>query len=471
MKWSPLAEKVHQFLIRKNMLKQNDKILLAVSGGVDSVVMLSVFLELREHWNWELIVGHIDHGLRPEDDKNESQFCRELAEKNDLHYVEEKVDLNNIKHNEEYAVGSTQNPSIESLARDIRYRAFLQWIKTYQCDAVCTAHHANDQAETVLYRMLTGAGLKGLTGIPEIRGYIKRPLLPFLRNEIEHYAQKMGLQYFQDHTNQNEKYARNKIRHSVLPALKDMGFFQCENALTYSALALEEAVLVIDHYTEIEKEKVLNIESKELKLSMKEYLKLPLLIQKHIIKSIFKKDLNVSRHLSEKQLIQINTFMVTSETGASMTLYGQELTKDRKHIIIPLQETQNLSIDIVCNEGKVSIPKTDIEIEIKIIDPPKSLKTHHDVGLFSIDILGRTCQLRTWLPGDNMKIYGSGHVKKISDILKDEKVKSTEKKYHPVFVLGNDILWIPGVKRSDQFTVKKNDDKLIMITYKHGAGK
>ncbi len=471
MKWSPLAEKVHQSLIRKNLLEQNDKILLAVSGGVDSVVMLSVFLELQERWNWELVVGHIDHGLRPLDDKKESQFCRELAEKNNLLYVEETVDLDSIESKEEYAIISSQNPSIESLARDVRYKVFLRWKNNLKCDAVCTAHHANDQAETVLYRMLTGAGLKGLTGIPVTRGFIKRPLLTFLRKEIENYAKERGLYYFLDYSNADEKFARNKIRHSVLPTLKNMGFPRCETALANSGLALEEAVQVVDHYTKIEMEQVLDINDKELKLSIKEYLSLPRLIQKQILKNIFKYELNISKHLSEDQLLQISNFIVSSETGKTMELFKQKLIKGRKHIIIPLHESQNLSIDIVCKEGKILIPTTDVEIEIKILEVPECLKTNDNTALFSMEIMGRKCQLRTRGPGDKMKVFGSGYSKKINDILKDEKVNIADKRRQPVFVLDNDVLWIPEVKRSDRYTVNKNDDKMIMITYKHGAGK
>ena len=471
MKWSPLAEKVHQFLIRKTLLKQNDKILLAVSGGMDSVVMLSVFLELCERWNWELIVGHIDHGLRPGDDEKESQLCNELAKKNNLQYVEEKVDLKNIKINDEFAESSTQNPSIESLARDVRYRVFSKWVNNLKCNALCTAHHANDQAETVLYRMLTGSGIKGLTGIPISRDFIKRPLLPFLRKEIEDYAKERRLTYFEDHSNADEKFARNKIRHSVLPALVEMGFPQCESALADSSLALEEAVRVIDHYTKLETERVLSISGKELKISINEYLKLSLLIQKQILKNIFKNNLQITKHVSGKQLLQMNTFIISSEIGNTMELFGHELIKDRKHIIIKLKECPKLDVIIFCKEGKISIPDTDIEIEIKIVDVSECLKTNNNTALFSKDIIGKECQLRTWEYGDKMNIFGSGYSKKISDILKDEKVNIADKKHRHVFVVDNHIIWVPGVKRSNQYVVNKKDDKMIMITYKHGAGK
>ncbi|RKY56624.1 MAG: hypothetical protein DRP93_00955, partial [Candidatus Neomarinimicrobiota bacterium] len=200
-------------------------------------------------------------------------------------------------------------------------------------------------------------------------------------------------------------------------------------------------------------------------------LSLPRLIQKQILKNIFKYELNISKHLSEDQLLQISNFIVSSETGKTMELFKQKLIKGRKHIIIPLHESQNLSIDIVCKEGKILIPTTDVEIEIKILEVPECLKTNDNTALFSMEIMGRKCQLRTRGPGDKMKVFGSGYSKKINDILKDEKVNIADKRRQPVFVLDNDVLWIPEVKRSDRYTVNKNDDKMIMITYKHGAGK
>ena len=339
-----------------------------------------------------------------------------------------------------------------------------------KCNALCTDHHANDQAETVLYRMLTGAGIKGLTGIPLSRDFIKRPLLPFLRKEIEDYAQEKHLTYFEDNSNTDEKFARNKIRHSVLPALVEMGFPQSESALADSGLALEEAVSVIDHYTKLETERVLSIFSYELKISIKEYLKLSLLIQKQILKNIFRNNLEIRKHLSEKQLLQMNAFIISSDVGNSMKLYGHELIKDRKHIIIRKKKSVETDENIFCKEGKISIPDTDIEIEIKIVNVPECLKTDNNTGLFSRDIMEKECRLRTWKAGDKMNIFGSGSSKKISDILKDEKVNIAEKKYQHVFLVDNDIVWVPGVKRSDQYVVNNNEDKIVKITYKHGAG-
>jgi len=471
MKWSPLAEKVHQSLIRKTLLKHNDKILLAVSGGVDSVVMLSVFIELQKRWNWELIVGHIDHGLRPGNDINESKFCRELAKKNNLQYVEEKVDLNNSEVIDGYAADSTQNPSIESLARDVRYKFFSNWMNDLQCGAVCTAHHANDQAETVLYRMLTGAGIKGLSGIPESRDFIKRPFLPFLRKDIENYAKERELKYYEDHSNTNEKFARNRIRHSIIPALKELGFPLCENALADSGLAMNEAAQVIDHYANIEEEKVISFLGDKIRLSIKEFQELPLLIQKQILKKMFKNNLLISKHVTEKQLIQLNTFILSSDIGSIKELMGHKFIKGRTHIICKLGEFTNVKQTFLCKAGKIQIPGDDSELEIKNIDTPKSLVTDNSIAFFSRKIMGCELQLRSWHSGDIMRIYGSGHTKKISDILKDEKVNIADKKEQLVLALGEEIIWIPKVKRSDSYIVDGNEKNIIMITYKHGVEK
>ena len=340
-----------------------------------------------------------------------------------------------------------------------------------RCNAICTAHHANDQAETVLYRMLTGAGIKGLSGIPESRDFIKRPFLPFLRKEIENYARELELKYYEDHSNTDEKFARNKIRHSIIPALKKMGFPLCEKALADSGLAMNEATQVIDHYAKIEIEQVLSVSSDEVKLSIKEYQGLPLLIQKQILKNMFKNNLFVSRHISEKQLIQLNTFILSSDMGNSIELLGHKLIKDREHIICKLDEFMRVNLMFLCKEGIIQIPESENKLEIKIVDMPKSLISNNSVALFSTEILDRKLQLRTWKSGDTMRIYGSGYTKKLSDILKDEKVNIADKGQQLVLTLGEDILWIPKVKRSDRYIVNINEDKLVMITYKHGAGK
>lgn len=465
MKWSPLAEKVHQLLIRKALLRQNDKILLALSGGRDSVALLSVMMELKDSWNWEVIVGHIDHNLRPGEDEKEAALCRKLAEEYGLTYVEETVDLLSSSFKKKYKNKSSQNPSIESLAREARYEVFHRWSQELHCNAICSGHHMDDQAETVLYRMLTGSGLKGLLGIPSSREIYVRPLLELSREELSEYVNKRKLSYFDDPSNKEQRFVRNKIRHAVLPALKGMGFDNPEKALSATAASLEEASIALEQIVDESYQRIVSNSAKGVKIRNKQFVILPVYVQKKILRRIFREQFSVGQHLSEKQLDQMSTFIVNGEQGSSTELLGVRILKDREHIIFPFECAEKVQQSFICKPDKVDILDKELLIEIKIVKQDLELKDQF-TSYFSIDLLGEELQFRTWENGDCMTVFGAGKNKKISDILKDEKVGTLEKQTYPVLVKDNTIIWIPGVKRSNEYLVDKNNFEMLVLTYK-----
>lgn len=464
MNCSPLAEKVDSILTRKSLLNEGDKVLLAVSGGMDSIVMFSVFLELQEKWKLELVVGHINHNLRPADDKKEAQLCQDLALKNELLYLEKKIDLSAKEAQEEYAQESGQHASLESLARNARYKVFQKWSQVHHFDAVCSAHHLNDQAETVLYRMLTGSGIKGLKGIPEIRDVYKRPFLDITREEIESYAKEKKLVYYDDPSNKEQRFARNKIRHSIIPALKGMGFSDLEKSLASSANSLDEAVSALDHYTENAYSQAVQITEKQLKIKIDEIEKHPLFIKKQMIRKVFKQAFRVLSHISENQLEQILSFIHHADHGSSFDLYNVKLLKDRKFIVFPFESGDSMMDSFECKPGKYDIAERKIQVEIKAVKKDMN-PIDKQVAYFSISLLGKELTFRSWENGDSMTIFGAGKNKKVSDILKDEKVSVLEKQTYPVLLANERIIWIPGVKRSNEFVVDKDDFEMIVLTY------
>jgi tRNA(Ile)-lysidine synthase len=464
MNWSPLADKVNSILTRKSLLNKGDKVLLAVSGGMDSIVMFSVFLELQEKWNFELVLGHINHNLRPADDKKEAQLCQNLALKNELLYLEKKIDLSAKEAQEEYAQESGQHASLESLARNARYKVFEKWSQVHHFNAVCSAHHLNDQAETVLYRMLTGSGIKGLKGIPEIRDLYKRPFLEISREEIESYAKDNKLEYYEDPSNKEQRFARNKIRHSIIPALKGMGFPDLEKTLASSANSLDEAVSALDHYTESTYLEAVVITEKQLKIKTDELEQHPLFIQKQIIRQVFKEAFQVVAHISDNQLEQILSFIHHADHGNSFDLYNVTLLKDRKFIVSPFETGDSKMDSFECKPGKYDIAGRKIQVEIKAVKKDMIPFDKH-LAYFSISLLGKELTFRSWENGDSMTIFGAGKNKKVSDILKDEKVSVLEKQTYPVLLANECIIWIPGVKRSNEFVVDKDDFEMIALTY------
>ena len=465
MKWSALAEKVHQSLIRNSLLKEKSKILLAVSGGMDSVVMFHIFLELSKAWKWELFIGHIDHGLRPDQDEKESRLCRSLARDHQLEYFEEKLNLEDPELKLAYSKYSSQTPSVESLARYGRYNILSNWAKELNCDTVCIAHHASDQAETVLYRLLTGSGVKGLSGIPVSRDIFKRPLLNVFKKDILTYAQNKKIKYYDDKSNMDTSYARNNIRHHVIPSLIQMGFDNCEKALFDSAKSIDQANAALNYYIERDKNELITRSHGSVALDLNGFSDLPAFGQKEILKQIYRNNLKIKQHISDAQTEQILSFIERSDTGTVFELYGVKAFKERHKIRWKQNEKTSADKRFICREDEINFKSGVLRIE-KILNQNDHTKFDKLTAVFSLDLLGKELYLRSWENGDKVRIFGTGGQKNVSDVLKDEKVQPSEKHDIPILECEGNIIWIPGVKRSSLFIVNKADKALIKITYK-----
>lgn len=212
-----LIQQLDQHLHRRGLLKPGLRLLVACSGGADSVALLRLLhaVNRSQYWHWALIVGHVNHQLRGRESQRDEQFVRELAQSLGLPFQGAKLNLK----------GTCQRKSVsENTARDARYKALLVMAVRRRCDAIVLAHHADDQAETILMRLLRGAGVTGLAGINEceLRGKIKivRPLLPWSGEAIRAWLEQSGQTWREDLSNNDTRYFRNRIRHELLPVLE-----------------------------------------------------------------------------------------------------------------------------------------------------------------------------------------------------------------------------------------------------------
>ncbi|MDD3716128.1 MAG: tRNA lysidine(34) synthetase TilS, partial [Candidatus Marinimicrobia bacterium] len=401
MKWSGLAKSVHETITVHALAAKRDRIVLALSGGLDSVVLLHLMLELQPAWEWELILGHIDHGLRPAADPGESAFCRGLAERYGLQYLEEKL-----------ALGGKSGIVSEALARDQRYAVFEKWASASAADVLMTGHHAGDQAETVLYRMLTGAGIAGLSGIPRKRGIYRRPLLDIPRSELLRYAAEHDLKYCEDSSNRDQRYFRNRIRHRLLPFLEELGFRNAESALAASAASLENAVESLAHYTQMLKEEALIEEDSRQRLDLIPFRKAAPAAQRMLLREFFKK------HLSRKQAEQLQRFALSAESGSTLRMQDRHFMKDRDVLICDRRIEKTECRELLCRAGVVvHTALGDLKVQqIKAIGKG-DFKISRHCACFSPELLGKTLLLRSWKAGDRMRLFGRGGEKKVSDIL------------------------------------------------------
>jgi tRNA(Ile)-lysidine synthase len=455
MKWSPLAGRLHYRLTRNGLLKKKDRLLLALSGGMDSVVLLHLMLELQPVWEWELIAGHVNHGLRPGEDKTESRFCCELAGKYGLPYLEASLRLreeDGVKH------------VSEEFARRRRYEIFESWIKKTQADALLTGHHAGDQAETILYRMLTGSGLHGLRGIPARRAAYRRPLLDFSRRELEHYAKERNVPYMNDASNTDERYVRNRIRMRILPFLQKNGIPNAEKQLAKSARDLGSAEAALQYYTDSLFENTLTTEGAVIRLRHDIFHSAPVYVRHGMLKKLMRQLTGI--RVGRRHLEQLSRFIALAETGRDMQIGGIRILKERQSTIFGYRDDTTPKKHLFpCSPGTTIASPLPGPFSITLL-PAKQKNEYREAkhALFSTEILDRELCLRPWESGDRMRLFGSGGHKKVSDILKDEKIPASLKRSYPVLLLDHDILWIPGVKRSALFRVEDRDEHMILIT-------
>lgn len=458
MKWSPPARRLHQKLMKNGLLCRGDRLVLALSGGLDSIVLLHLLLELRPIWKWEMIVGHINHGLRPGADEKESGFCRRIAEENGLIYLERELHLS------EKAAGRVS----EDTARRRRYEVFEKWVNETKADALLTAHHAGDQAETLLYRMMTGSGLQGLRGIPQSRGVYRRPLLGFTRQELETYAQQRGLEYMEDASNRDRRYVRNKIRHDLLPFIKkNIGIKSVEKRLADAADNLEEAGEALRFYIDELKTRAIERTGPQIQILHKTYQKAPVYLQRTLLQELAE-DIKPATRLSRKQADQLRSFILQAEPGSTMRLMDLKVLKERDTTVLNPEITTFPEIDFVCQAGSRIDAPFPGPFAVELLPAARHTAYREAAqACFSEVLAGKTLTLRKWRPGDRMTLFGTGGTKKISDILKDEKIPARKRSAYPVLLLGDEILWLPGIKRSKSYPLSGRDKEMILITCQH----
>ena len=206
--------KLNRFIQRQKLVSSGQTILLAVSGGVDSMVMLHLFSKLREQMNLRLSVVHINHQLRGDESMGDEDFVMEMSDFYRIPFYYERIDVMSYAHE----LGLSK----QLAARMLRYDSFERIILKVDADTVATAHHADDNAETVLLNIIRGTGIHGLAGIPPKResGCVIRPLLFVTRKEIDAYAAEQGIKYRNDSSNNSVVYRRNELRHNILPELQ-----------------------------------------------------------------------------------------------------------------------------------------------------------------------------------------------------------------------------------------------------------
>ncbi|WP_424493798.1 tRNA lysidine(34) synthetase TilS [Salinimicrobium sp. GXAS 041] len=418
---------------------QDSKILIAVSGGVDSVVLT----HLCKNSGLEVALAHCNFNLRNEESDADEDFVVELADALELEVF--------VEHFDTTSYAEDNKLSVQMAARDLRYRWFAELKEHMDFDYLLTAHHSNDNLETFIINFVRGTGLEGLTGIPAKNEFILRPLLPFSRAEIEKYARENHLNWREDSSNASTKYLRNKIRHEIVPALEELNP-QLLESFEKTRQHLEQSSLLVEDYVSAIFSRIANQTNEGYAFDIKLIKTIP--NTKAVLYELFKPfgftEWDDVLHLLEAQ-------------PGKMVLSGtHRLIKDRENLLLTtVPRGDDKVYEISEEESVLMFPIGTFHLdEVAEID-----ETGPDCIYVDKDKIQFPLVVRKWQKGDYFHPFGMAGKKKLSKFFKDNKLSLPAKENTRVLCSRNAIVWVIGQRADARFGVEDATSEILKITF------
>jgi tRNA(Ile)-lysidine synthase len=426
-----MLERFLQNITTKKLFEPKQKVLLAVSGGIDSMVMLYLF----EKSGFDYGIVHCNFQLRGDESDRDEEFVKKQVLIHGVPSYFKRFDT------EEYA--QINGISIEMAARDLRYEYFEKIRVEHHYDFIATAHHSDDLIETFFLNLSRKTGIKGLTGIKDKSGKIIRPLLFTSRGEIEKFVSENYIEFREDSTNSEVFYQRNFLRHRILPLFSELNPSFKKNILA-SIENLKDAEMVYSGFFETEKQKVVEsgADSQVIEIDNLKKSAHPKLLLLEILS-----EFNFNPAVVEEVFQSLE-----SEPGKQFYSKTHRLVKDREKLFISLiQEKENKIYYIEAVELK-PIEPLNIKIE-KLSGKDFKIRKESNIACLDLEKLEFPLLIRKWQQGDYFQPLGMTGFKKVSDFLIDEKIPVHEKENTWLLCSGNKIAWIMNHRIDNRFKV------------------
>lgn len=439
-----MLERFLQFISKHKLIDSHDCVLLAVSGGIDSMVMCELFHQSGIRF----AIAHCNFSLRGEESDGDELFVRNMAERL-------SVPVHVIKFDTSLYAGN-EGISIQMAARDLRYQWFKQLALEQEYNKIAIAHNLNDQAETFFINLLRGTGIAGLRAMKPFHESFIRPLLMFSREEIETFATANGCSFREDSSNASDKYMRNRIRHHLLPLLKE---FQPALYPIFSENIERLANTETVYLNEIERQRqsVVLVSGKRHLINIEKLNQLNPL-QTYLFEFIKPFGFNET---AVNQIISV----LSDIPGKLFLSATHRLIKDRESLIIePLSESKTDGIEVLIAENTTSL---EIPFNLECISLIHKHNTAIDpsplIAWLDKDKLTFPLSLRRMQPGDRFRPIGMKGFRKLSDFLTDLKIALPDKQNTWVITSGTDIVWIVGHRIDDRYKVTTQTKEIFKI--------
>ena len=460
-------KKVMIYIEENQMFEKGDGVLVGLSGGADSVCLFLILLMLRETYDIKLMAVHLNHMIREGDADKDQVFVERLAAENGVKCISISRDISQL--------AKENGISEEEAGRVARYQVFANALVDYDFQKVAVAHNANDQAETVLFHLARGTGLKGMTGIPPVRDGIVRPLLCLSREEIERCLELLGQEYCTDITNEEDKYTRNRIRHYILPELETK-----VNAATVAHIGavsndLREIQAYLDKMTEIHYTELVERKEHRLQIRIDKLLELDIVLQRRILRRMLEE---IVGKLKDIQIchIQMLLALCNMETGKQISL-PYKLTAEREYDYLVINgEDYNLSLRgnssvvmLTGMKGRLVFQKQGFALNYEVCEgsmPDGENLENPYAKWFDYDKIKNTVFIRKPLSSDFLQISTDGHSKRLRRYFIDEKIPRKDRDSLLVMADGSHVMWVIGKGRtSEKYRVGADTRPILKCTY------
>jgi tRNA(Ile)-lysidine synthase len=450
--------------VRKySMLNDGDNVLIGLSGGPDSVCLSVILDKLRDNFNISLYAVYINHSLRPEESKAEEAFCQELCKRWDINFYMKSVDVQ--QYAEEKSLG------IQEAARELRYQVFDNVCDEIKADRIAVGHNADDQAETVLMRLMRGLGRSGLSGIPPMRDRIIRPLIEVGKDEIEDFLEQVrnelplhsGRPYVIDSSNLKETYLRNWVRINLMKEIKKQNpSFVHEICRTADIFREEEEYLEL-----IVTKTLMRMISRKSNTSIELFITPLEILEKPVLRRVLRRAIKETRGLKGIGYEHVESIISLIKTGKAgdRIILPDNIRVVREYALLKI----TLEIPLQIGEYALQIPgETKVReigklITASYVDNEGEEVENRDEAMLDADRVVSPLKIRHRAEGDYFYPLGFGKRKKLQDFFVDEKIPRDERDSVPVVLSGNDIIWVAGYRADDRFRVTDKTEKILKL--------
>lgn len=468
-----MVQQILKFMENYHMVEKGDRVVAGVSGGADSICLLHVLNNLKREYGFTLTVVHVNHGIRGAEADRDEKYVKELCKSMGIEFYGYDYDV--------IRIAKEEGLSEEEAGRNVRYQSFLEVCKKNKCNKIAIAHNKNDNAETILFHLFRGSGMRGLCGIEPVRmipadfGNITliRPLLCVERKDIEKYLDKEGFTYLTDSTNLSDNYSRNRIRNRILTYAEREINAKTIDHIASAAAQLTEIEEFMEDYLTLRYKELVNEEERCFYIASEALSLQPPVIQKGVVLKILEKMAGKRKDLEAKHVLAALS-LLHKQVGKQMQLpYGIIAEREYNNIKfyfrkkVPADQTEPMRPIQVKIPGRTIIKNFDKLLDTSIINYEKteSVPKSSCVKWLDYDKIENVVEIRTRREGDYIQVSGTGGHKKLKDYFIDQKIPRELRNSQLLITDGSHVIWIPGAggRISEKYKVDENTTRILLM--------